>query len=713
MSYIIHPWNPFGDNEKSVVYNESISALGEERSLLVPRYGPFFEKDLVLKDAQTGVELKPGRDFVFSYPFDDFIKYYNRTVFGGITLLESGRNRQLILESYKTIGEPFTQNDQDFIRLCSTIIHSERIADWSQVVNLPMEGFPSDPHAHEPDLTYNYHKLIEVLTALDQAQRNEFNNPTVASELAEHVTQAFKLAHPEVNAADFNLGNVQDFGVATENDLNGNSDQLYLTLAKGRKLTEIVLKELGIYPDDTPTAPGSDDDLDKPLTLREALAMFMDKDSDLGEIDSRGKAARRNARNNLGLGEAATAGIEQTIGSSLKALMSQKAITDELGKLVPKTLKINGQPLTKDIIIDVNDNDSYSRAESDQLLAKKFDKTSVVQGVGGGTGTVMSQKGVTDQLNAKVPNSRKVNGKALSSDVTLTAADINVFTKTEVNNLVNGRVPNSRTVNGKALSSNISLSSADVGAYSKAEVNTRLDGKFDKANLTNNLGTSTVHAMTQKGVNDAINTRVPTSRTINGKALTANISLSAANVGAYTKSEVDTRLNAKFDKSNLTSSLGTSTAHAMTQKGVNDAIAGRVPTSRTINGKPLTSNISLTAADVGLNLVENKRWVRIKTASVSFNLRNGYRVFTGEVDTGIRLPYNDGRRFDTGRFRVIPETLGGIESSNPNNCWWGVDYDIVLRQYWNKGHQVWIRFYGSGAYIAVGKITNYELWEWK
>jgi hypothetical protein len=36
---------------------------------------------------------------------------------------------------------------------------------------------------------------------------------------------------------------------------------------------------------------------------------------------------------------------------------------------------------------------------------------------------------------------------------------------------VNSKVPTSRTVNGKALSSNISLSASDVGAYSKAEVN--------------------------------------------------------------------------------------------------------------------------------------------------------------------------------------------------------------------------------------------------
>lgn len=50
-----------------------------------------------------------------------------------------------------------------------------------------------------------------------------------------------------------------------------------------------------------------------------------------------------------------------------------------------------------------------------------------------------------------VPVTRKINNKALSSDVSLNAADV-------------GAVPTSRTVNGKALSGNISLTASDVGA---------------------------------------------------------------------------------------------------------------------------------------------------------------------------------------------------------------------------------------------------------
>ena len=60
---------------------------------------------------------------------------------------------------------------------------------------------------------------------------------------------------------------------------------------------------------------------------------------------------------------------------------------------------------------------------------------------------------IQTQLNGKVPTSRTVNSKALSSNITLSAADVNA-------------VPTSRTVNGKPLSSNITLSASDVGALS-------------------------------------------------------------------------------------------------------------------------------------------------------------------------------------------------------------------------------------------------------
>ena len=64
-----------------------------------------------------------------------------------------------------------------------------------------------------------------------------------------------------------------------------------------------------------------------------------------------------------------------------------------------------------------------------------------------------------------VPTSRKVNGKALSSDITLSASDVSARPSSWTPSASDvGAVPTSRTVNGKALSSDITLSASDVGA---------------------------------------------------------------------------------------------------------------------------------------------------------------------------------------------------------------------------------------------------------
>lgn len=67
-----------------------------------------------------------------------------------------------------------------------------------------------------------------------------------------------------------------------------------------------------------------------------------------------------------------------------------------------------------------------------------------------------------DEIKAYVQNA--VSTKANSSH-THTIANV-----TNLQSSLDAKVPTSRTVNGKALSSNITLSASDVSAYSKSEI---------------------------------------------------------------------------------------------------------------------------------------------------------------------------------------------------------------------------------------------------
>ncbi|WP_368875398.1 phage tail-collar fiber domain-containing protein [Proteus mirabilis] len=265
------------------------------------------------------------------------------------------------------------------------------------------------------------------------------------------------------------------------------------------------------------------------------------------------------------------------------------------------------------------------------------------------TGLSKVQKSADDantNANSRVPNTRKVNNKPLSTDITLTAGDVGAATPAQVNEAktaasnaqatansgvskadaaqktandavskantaqttadnansnANGRVPNTRKVNGKPLSADISLTAGDVGAATPAQVN-EAKTAASNAQTTANSGVSKADAA-QKTANDAVskantaqttannantnaNGRVPNTRKVNGKPLSADINLTAGDVGAATPAQVN---EAKTAASNAQTAAN----------NANNNANGRVPNTRKVNGKPLSGDINLTASDVG------------------------------------------------------------------------------------------------------------------
>ncbi|MCL8619433.1 phage tail-collar fiber domain-containing protein [Proteus mirabilis] len=258
------------------------------------------------------------------------------------------------------------------------------------------------------------------------------------------------------------------------------------------------------------------------------------------------------------------------------------------------------------------------------------------------TGLNKVQKSADDantNANSRVPSTRKVNNKPLSTDITLTASDVGAATPAQVNEAktaasnaqaiansgvnkadaaqktandavskanaaqtaannantnANGRVPSTRKINNKPLSADISLTAGDVGAATPAQVNEAKTAASNAQNTANN-GVSKADAA-QKTANDAVNKanaaqtaannantnangRVPNTRKVNGKPLSADISLTAGDVGAATPAQVN---EAKTAANNA-----------------NNNANGRVPNTRKVNGKSLSADIRLTAGDVG------------------------------------------------------------------------------------------------------------------
>ncbi|MHB7673562.1 phage tail protein [Providencia stuartii] len=120
------------------------------------------------------------------------------------------------------------------------------------------------------------------------------------------------------------------------------------------------------------------------------------------------------------------------------------------------------------------------------------------------------------------------------------------------------------------------------------EINQRVVNAQNSANAANTAATN---------ANNNANGRVPSSRKVNNKPLSADITLSAGDVGAYTKAETDTKV-ADAKKAG-TDAQATANAANTAATNANNNANGRVPSTRKVNNKPLSADITLSAGDVG------------------------------------------------------------------------------------------------------------------
>ena len=120
----------------------------------------------------------------------------------------------------------------------------------------------------------------------------------------------------------------------------------------------------------------------------------------------------------------------------------------------------NEYPKRQDFVDDNSAIDAALKENADGIAAHKADKN--------------NPHGVTAAQAGAVPTSRKVNGHALSNDVTVTKSDVGLGNadntadedkpvSTAVQTALNGKVPTTRKVNGHALSADVAVTKSDVG----------------------------------------------------------------------------------------------------------------------------------------------------------------------------------------------------------------------------------------------------------
>lgn len=199
-----------------------------------------------------------------------------------------------------------------------------------------------------------------------------------------------------------------------------------------------------------------------------------------------------------------------------------------------------------------------------------------------------------------------IAGKANSSH-THTIANV-----TNLQSSLDEKVPTSRTVNGKALSTNISLTASDVGAassshshndvyYTETEVDSLLSGKSDTSHKHDNdydaKGAANTALASAKTYADSAATKVK-DELLNGAGAAYDTLKELGDLINDNQDAIDALEIVAVSKADA-SVLDSHTGNKSNPHGVTAAQISAVPTSRTVNGKALSANITLSAGDVG------------------------------------------------------------------------------------------------------------------
>lgn len=342
----------------------------------------------------------------------------------------------------------------------------------------------------------------------------------------------------------------------------------------------------------------------------------------------------------------------ETLATTLSEYVSKTSLTSTLGGYVPTTRTINGKALSGNVTLQPADLSILSRnipvngtnytvyANVATALPTIFAPTSA-----GSSGQILISSGTgaptwedaTEIFDASafVPATRTVNGKALSSDITLVPSDLSIVSRAITINGSQVSVYSSTSASGGSIYAPTTVGTSNQVLASKGSGAPRWVDISDLVDLSSYI--------TNSDLSQTLSDYVPNTRTVNGKSLSANVSLIPSDLGILSRnipingtnyavyssassvmpaiyapvavgsagqiltsrgsgSPIWSDASSVIDLSDyVTSSDLTEALTAyVTSSSLSTTLSGYVPTTRTVNGKALSGNISLTAADIGL-----------------------------------------------------------------------------------------------------------------
>lgn len=219
MSNVTYPFDPTGVAETNLVKDEEHLLTEVNAStyrILIPTFAPFYLRNLKLEFVQEDgvcVPMVEGSDFYCCLPYMAASRSTGQPVYGGLSILTTLANGRLVLQ-YQTVGgEWCADSDYVYARLLETV-YNKRTTWWDTISNV-QDTFPPTEHAL---VASDIDGMTLLLDKLEQIRASILNSSGQApASWIQHL-----LAKGNVHgltAADLNLGNVQNYEAATDEEV--------------------------------------------------------------------------------------------------------------------------------------------------------------------------------------------------------------------------------------------------------------------------------------------------------------------------------------------------------------------------------------------------------------------------------------------------------------------------------------------------------------
>lgn len=237
---VSYPFDPTGFAPTNTLTNEMHSVQPpadiQRSNYIVPRLAPFFSQTLEVWTGpnKTGTKLIEGVDYFLALKAVSVSIYLNKSLYGGIVFTNTNYTGNVYCW-YNTLGGDFTINSDAIIEQISTLLNKDvRFLTWDQIEGIP-SGFPTNVHTHHENDWVTMEDVANSIYDLAQAillsgSSSGGGNPGSALEALQlafnsHITRPTGAHTPGA----VGLGNVQNYGLAIEVDVNNLASNKYMT----------------------------------------------------------------------------------------------------------------------------------------------------------------------------------------------------------------------------------------------------------------------------------------------------------------------------------------------------------------------------------------------------------------------------------------------------------------------------------------------------